>query len=141
MKVHYPKLKYLKLTASVKPNERFIVAQNFNGDSDIKVLLVTTAVGGEGLNLSSANTVIMFDHDYNPTVDIQAIDRAHRIGQKRVLNVYRLITKNTLEERIMGIQKFKQNLAQAIVNIDNASIKNIEQSKLPELLENIKDLE
>jgi TATA-binding protein-associated factor len=59
--------------------------------------LVTTSVGGEGLNLTSANTVIMFDHDYNPTVDMQAIDRAHRIGQKRVLNVYRLITKNTLE--------------------------------------------
>lgn len=48
------------------------------------------------MNLSSANVVVMFDHDYNPTVDMQAIDRAHRIGQKRVLNVYRLITKNTL---------------------------------------------
>ena len=131
MKELYPKLRYSKLTSSVKANERFIVAQTFNGDSDIKVLLVTTLVGGEGLNLSSANTVIMFDHDYNPTVDMQAIDRAHRIGQKRVLNVYRLITKNTLEERIMGIQKFKQNLAQAIVNIDNASIRNIEGSKLP----------
>jgi TATA-binding protein-associated factor len=105
------------------------------------VLLVTTAVGGEGLNLSSANVVIMFDHDYNPTVDMQAIDRAHRIGQKRVLNVYRLITKDTLEERIMGIQKFKTNLANAIVNIDNASIKNIKESNLPELLENIRDIQ
>ena len=111
MKVLYPKLKYTKLTAAVKSNERFMVAQNFNGDNDIKVLLVTTAVGGEGLNLTSANTVIMFDHDYNPTVDMQAIDRAHRIGQKRVLNVYRLITKNTLDERIIGIQKKKKNLA------------------------------
>lgn len=131
MKELYPKLKYSKLTSSVKINDRFLVAQTFNGDNDIKVLLVTTHVGGEGLNLSSANTVIMFDHDYNPTIDMQAIDRAHRIGQKRVLNVYRLITKNTLQERIMGIQRFKKNLAQAIVNIDNASIKNIESSKLP----------
>jgi TATA-binding protein-associated factor len=141
MQVLYPKLKYSKLTSAIKISERFLVAQTFNGDNDIKVLLVTTHVGGEGLNLSSANTVIMFDHDYNPTVDMQAIDRAHRIGQRRVLNVYRLITRNTLEERIMGIQKFKQNLAQAIVNIDNASIKNIEKSRLPELLENMKDLE
>lgn len=140
MKQLYPKLKYTKLTSAVKANQRFMVAQNFNGDNDIKVLLVTTSVGGEGLNLTSANTVIMFDHDYNPTVDMQAIDRAHRIGQRRVLNVYRLITKNTLQERIMGIQKFKKNLAQAIVNIDNSSIKNIEDSKLPELLENMKDL-
>ncbi len=83
----------------------------------------------------------MFDHDYNPTVDMQAIDRAHRIGQKRVLNVYRLITKDTLEERIMGIQKFKTNLANAIVNIDNSSIKNIKESNLPELLENIRDIQ
>ena len=95
------------------------------------MLLVTTAVGGEGLNLSSANVVVMFDHDYNPTVDMQAIDRAHRIGQKRVLNVYRLITKGTLEEKIMGIQKFKTNLANAIVNIDNASITNVKESNLP----------
>lgn len=96
LKANFPKLKYLKLTGNTKIGQRFQIAQTFNGDSDIRVLLVTTAVGGEGLNLSSANIVIMFDHDYNPTVDMQAIDRAHRIGQKRVLNVYRLITKNTL---------------------------------------------
>jgi TATA-binding protein-associated factor len=125
MKERFGHIKYLKLTGATKIGDRFQVAQKFNGDSDIKILLVTTAVGGEGLNLSSANVVIMFDHDYNPTVDMQAIDRAHRIGQKRVLNVYRLITKNTLEERIMGIQRFKTNLANAIVNIDNASIQNI----------------
>ena len=102
---------------------------------------MTKAIGGVGLNLSSANCVIMFDSDYNPTVDMQAIDRAHRIGQKRVLNVYRLITKDTLEEKIMGIQKSKTNLANAIVNIDNASIKNIQDSKLPDLLENVRDLQ
>lgn len=83
----------------------------------------------------------MFDSDYNPTVDMQAIDRAHRIGQKRVLNVYRLITKDTLEEKIMGIQKFKTSLANAIVNIDNSSIKNIKESKLPDLLESVRDLQ
>lgn len=141
MKSNFPGLKYLKLTGNTKIGQRFQIAQTFNGDSDIRVLLVTTAVGGEGLNLSSANVVIMFDHDYNPTVDMQAIDRAHRIGQKRVLNVYRLITKDTLEERIMGIQKFKTNLANAIVNIDNSSIKNIKESNLPELLENIRDIQ
>ena len=82
----------------------------------------------------------MFDSDFNPTIDMQAIDRAHRIGQKRVLNVYRLITKETLEEKIMGIQKFKINIANSIVNMDNASIKNLKESHLPELLENAKDL-
>ena len=96
MKNKFPNVKYLKLTGSTKVSNRFSVAQTFNGDIDIKVLLVTTKVGGEGLNLCSANTVVMFDHDYNPTVDMQAIDRAHRIGQRRVVNVYRLITKDTL---------------------------------------------
>lgn len=98
-------------------------------------------VGGYGLNLTSANVVVMFDHDYNPTIDMQAIDRAHRLGQKNILNVYRLITKNTLEEKIMGIQRFKTNLANAIVNIDNASIKNIEESRLPDLLEKVVEME
>ena len=92
------------------------------------------------MNLTSANIIIMFDSDFNPTIDMQAIDRAHRIGQKRVLNVYRLITKETLEEKIMGIQKFKINIANSIVNMDNASIKNLKESHLPELLENAKDL-
>lgn len=79
----------------------------------------------------------MFDHDYNPSVDMQAIDRAHRLGQKNILNVYRLVMTNTLEEKIMGIQRFKTNLASAIVNLDNASIKNVEDSKLPDLLEKV----
>lgn len=96
LKGTYPTVKFVKLTSDIKESERFTVAQTFNGDSDIKILLVTKAIGGVGLNLSSANFVIMFDSDFNPTVDMQAIDRAHRIGQKRVLNVYRLITKDTL---------------------------------------------
>lgn len=90
-------MKFLKLTSDIKIGDRFSVAQTFNGDSNIKALVVTKSIGGEGLNLSSANFVVMFDSDYNPTVDMQAIDRAHRIGQKKVLNVFRLITKDTLE--------------------------------------------
>lgn len=78
------------------------MVKKFNRDNNIKMLLMTTQVGGVGFNLHTANVVIMFDHDYNPMNDLQAIDRAHRIGQKNVLNVYRLIMKNTLEESIMG---------------------------------------
>lgn len=63
---------------------------------------MTTSVGGLGLNLTGADTVIFFEHDWNPMKDVQAMDRAHRIGQKRVVNVYRLITKGTIEEKIMG---------------------------------------
>ena len=69
--------------------------------------------------------------------DLQAIDRAHRIGQKNVLNVYRLIMKDTLEEKIMGIQKFKLNIANAIINVDNASIHNVQGSSIVELFDQI----
>lgn len=64
---------------------------------------MTTAVGGLGLNLTGADTVIFMEHDWNPMKDMQAIDRAHRIGQRRRVNVYRLIVRETLEEKILGL--------------------------------------
>jgi len=64
-------------------------------------LLLTTSVGGLGLNLTGADTVIFVEHDWNPQKDIQAMDRAHRIGQKKVVNVYRIVTRGTLEEKIL----------------------------------------
>ena len=67
--------------------------------------------GGLGLNLTGADTVIFVEHDWNPMKDLQAMDRAHRIGQKKVVNVYRLITRNTVEEKILGLQKFKLKTA------------------------------
>ena len=72
------------------------------------VLLIS---GGLGLNLTGADTVIFVEHDWNPMKDLQAMDRAHRIGQKKVVNVYRLITRNTVEEKILGLQKFKLKTA------------------------------
>lgn len=76
---------------------------------------MTTAVGGLGLNLTGADTVIFMEHDWNPMKDLQAIDRAHRIGQTRVVNVYRLIVRDTIEEKIMGLQRFKENLARNLI--------------------------
>jgi TATA-binding protein-associated factor len=72
-----------------------------------------------GLNLTGADTVIFVEHDWNPQKDMQAMDRAHRLGQKRVVNVYRLITRDTLEEKIMGLQQFKLNIANTVVNQEN----------------------
>ena len=63
-----------------------------------------------------ADTVIFFEHDWNPMKDLQAMDRAHRIGQKKVVNVYRLITKGTIEERILGLQTFKLKIANTVVS-------------------------
>jgi TATA-binding protein-associated factor len=100
--------------------KRHEIVAKFNSDPSIDVLLLTTNVGGLGLNLTGADTVIFVEHDWNPMKDLQAMDRAHRLGQKRVVNVYRLITQNTIEEKIMGLQRFKVNIANTIINQENS---------------------
>ena len=102
LKSKLPGVTYLRLDGGVEAKDRFGIVEKFNNDPTIDLLLLTTHVGGLGLNLTGADTVIFVEHDWNPMKDLQAMDRAHRIGQKRVVNVYRLITKNTLEEKIMG---------------------------------------
>ena len=101
-KAHMPSVSYMRLDGGTDANKRHAIVQTFNADPSIDCLLLTTHVGGLGLTLTGADTVIFVEHDWNPMKDLQAMDRAHRIGQKKVVNVYRLITKGTLEEKIMG---------------------------------------
>lgn len=96
-----PSVQFLRLDGSVEANKRQNIVNQFNTDPSYDVLLLTTSVGGLGLNLTGADTVIFVEHDWNPQKDLQAMDRAHRIGQKKVVNVYRLITRGTLEEKIL----------------------------------------
>eukprot|EP00227_Mantoniella_beaufortii_P012046 CAMPEP_0197588466 /NCGR_PEP_ID=MMETSP1326-20131121/9742_1 /TAXON_ID=1155430 /ORGANISM="Genus nov. species nov., Strain RCC2288" /LENGTH=115 /DNA_ID=CAMNT_0043153295 /DNA_START=21 /DNA_END=365 /DNA_ORIENTATION=- len=107
---------WLRLDGSVPPTQRFDVVRKFNADPSIDVLLLTTHVGGLGLNLTSADTVVFLEHDWNPQKDLQAMDRAHRLGQRRTVNVYRLLTRGTLEEKIMSLQRFKLDVANAVIN-------------------------
>merc|ERR1711972_882811 len=109
------------------------MGHRFNTDPSIDVLLLTTQVGGLGLNLTGADTVIFVEHDWNPMKDVQAMDRAHRIGQKRVVNVYRLITKATLEEKIMGLQKFKLLTANTVISHENSSLTTMSTDQLLDL--------
>jgi len=111
----YPEIKYLRLDSQVEPGNRVDLARKFNEDQTIPLMLLTTKVGGYGLTLTGADTVIFYDHDWNPMNDLQAMDRTHRIGQTRTVNVYRLILLGTIEERVMNIQKFKQNLAKSLI--------------------------
>jgi len=120
-----PSVSYLRLDGNVPVNQRFGVVSQFNGDSSIDVLLLTTSIGGLGLNLTGADTVIFVDHDWNPSKDLQAMDRAHRLGQKRVVNVYRLITRDTIEEKIMNYQQFKTTLANTIISSENTSLESM----------------
>ncbi|WFD29083.1 TATA-binding protein-associated factor mot1 [Malassezia sp. CBS 17886] len=114
-----PSVTYLRLDGSVSTDRRHGIVQTFNADPSIDVLLLTTSVGGLGLTLTGADTVIFVEHDWNPMKDLQAMDRAHRLGQKKVVNVYRLVTRNTLEAKIMGLQQFKMNVANSVVTQQN----------------------
>jgi TATA-binding protein-associated factor len=102
LKKMLPSVQYLRMDGSVDASRRQEIVNKFNSDPSYDVLLLTTSVGGLGLNLTGADTVIFVEHDWNPQKDLQAMDRAHRIGQKKVVNVYRLITRGTLEEKIMS---------------------------------------
>ncbi|CAI2345733.1 unnamed protein product [Caenorhabditis sp. 36 PRJEB53466] len=121
---------HLVLDGNVPAGDRMKVVQRFNEDKTIDVLVLTTHVGGVGLNLTGADTVIFLDHDWNPMKDLQAIDRAHRLGQTRNVNVYRLITQGTVEEKVMSLAKFKLNTANALIGSENTSMLTMETGEL-----------
>nr|XP_033799589.1 TATA-binding protein-associated factor 172 isoform X2 [Geotrypetes seraphini] len=139
LKPHLPSVTYLRLDGSIPAGQRHSIVARFNNDPSIDVLLLTTHVGGLGLNLTGADTVVFVEHDWNPMRDLQAMDRAHRIGQKRVVNVYRLITRGTLEEKIMGLQKFKMSIANTIISQENASLQSMGTDQLLDLFTLDKD--
>lgn len=128
-----PSVSYMRLDGSVPSERRHGIVQTFNADPSIDVLLLTTQVGGLGLTLTGADTVIFVEHDWNPMKDLQAMDRAHRLGQKKVVNVYRLITRDTLEQRIMGLQQFKLNVANTIISQQNAGLDSMATDQVLDL--------
>ncbi|KAF6176669.1 hypothetical protein GIB67_034531 [Kingdonia uniflora] len=132
-RTHMKSITYLRLDGSVETEKRFDIVKAFNSDPTIDVLLLTTHVGGLGLNLTSADTLIFMEHDWNPMRDHQAMDRAHRLGQRKVVNVHRLIMRGTLEEKVMSLQKFKVSVANAIINAENASLKTMNTDQLLDL--------
>ncbi|XP_076142111.1 TATA-binding protein-associated factor 172-like isoform X1 [Alosa pseudoharengus] len=139
LKPQLPNVTYMRLDGSVPAGQRHSIVSRFNNDPSIDVLLLTTHVGGLGLNLTGADTVVFVEHDWNPMRDLQAMDRAHRIGQKRVVNVYRLITRGTLEEKIMGLQKFKMSIANTVISQENASLQSMGTDQLLNLFTLDKD--
>eukprot|EP01088_Endostelium_zonatum_P016138 TRINITY_DN4238_c0_g1_i1.p1 TRINITY_DN4238_c0_g1~~TRINITY_DN4238_c0_g1_i1.p1 ORF type:complete len:322 (-),score=68.90 TRINITY_DN4238_c0_g1_i1:53-1018(-) len=92
---------YVRLDGESKKDDRRDTVNDFQSNFDIFVFLLSTRAGGLGINLTTADTVIFYDSDWNPTSDSQAMDRAHRIGQTKEVNVYRLITAGSIEERVL----------------------------------------
>ncbi|KAG8689595.1 hypothetical protein FRC11_001726 [Ceratobasidium sp. 423] len=107
-------LRYLVLTGSTPVDERQSLVDEFTEDETIPVFLLSTRAGGMGINLTAASVVIMFDQDFNPHNDRQAADRSYRIGQKRDVDVVKLITKETIEEDILRLGQTKLALDEAV---------------------------
>ncbi|AKA68295.1 DEAD/DEAH box helicase [Clostridium scatologenes] len=114
-------IEYFYLDGSTKSKERIKLVNEFNSCTKVKVFLISLKAGGTGLNLTSANLVIHFDPWWNPAVEDQATDRAHRIGQKNVVEVTKLVARGTIEEKIILLQEHKKEL---IHNIITGELKN-----------------
>ena len=123
-------IRYAWLTGETHDREKEII--NFQGDTSCPFFLISLKAGGVGLNLTAADYVFILDPWWNPTAEMQAISRAHRIGQQKHVFVYRFISRNTLEEKIIKLQQQKADLAEAFVS---NSLKGISQEQVMELFE------
>ncbi|MBN1652202.1 MAG: DEAD/DEAH box helicase family protein [Deltaproteobacteria bacterium] len=121
---------YEYLDGSTK--DRIVRVDRFNGDSSVQAFLVSLKAGGTGLNLIGADTVIHFDPWWNPAVEDQATDRAHRIGQTRTVTIYRLIAQNTVEEKIMELSAKKRELVTNVLNAETG-MKGLTRADIDEL--------
>ena len=106
----YRQYKYLRLDGSSKIGDRRDMVMDWQTRPELFVFVLSTRAGGLGINLTAADTVIFYDSDWNPTVDSQAMDRAHRLGQTKQVTVYRMITRNSIEERILLRAKQKEEV-------------------------------
>jgi chromatin-remodeling ATPase INO80 len=113
--LQYRGYSYLRLDGSTNISTRRDLVHSWQTDPSIFVFLLSTRAGGLGINLTAADTVIFYDSDWNPTVDQQAMDRAHRLGQLKQVTVYRMITRNTIEERIMQRAKQKDQIHKVVI--------------------------
>ncbi|KAK1166341.1 lymphocyte-specific helicase [Acipenser oxyrinchus oxyrinchus] len=108
--------KYSRLDGSMSYTEREENMRSFNTDPDVFIFLLSTRAGGLGINLTSADTVIIFDSDWNPQADLQAQDRCHRIGQTKPVVVYRLVTANTIDQKIVERAAAKRKLEKMVIH-------------------------
>ncbi|MDM0491308.1 DEAD/DEAH box helicase [Clostridium perfringens] len=131
-------ISYLYLDGGTSAKERVERVKKFNEDSNIKVFLISLKAGGVGLNLTSASVVIHFDPWWNPAVEDQATDRAHRFGQENKVEVIKLVAKDTIEEKIVLMQEDKRELIQSLMDgktMDGKGLKRLTEEEISKLFE------
>lgn len=128
------KHKFMRLDGSSKISDRRDMVADFQTRADIFVFLLSTRAGGVGINLTAADTVIFYDSDWNPTVDQQAMDRAHRLGQTKQVTVYRLVCKATIEERILQRAREKSEIQRMVISGGNFKPDTLKPKEVVSLL-------
>lgn len=128
-------IQYFKLTGQTKVDKRIELVDNFNKNSDIKIFLISLKAGGTGLNLTGADVVIHYDPWWNLSAENQATDRAYRIGQKNNVQVYKLITKNSIEEKIYDLQEKKAKLIDNVLDTKTSFINKLSKDEIMKLFE------
>lgn len=126
---------YFKLTGQTKVGERIKLVEEFNNNKDIKVFLISLKAGGTGLNLIGADMVIHYDPWWNLSAENQATDRTYRIGQKKNVQVYKLITRNSIEEKIYELQQKKAKLIDNMLSTNETFISKLSKEDIMELFE------
>ena len=126
-------IKYYKLTGQTKVGERIKLVEEFNENNDIKVFLISLKAGGTGLNLIGADMVIHYDPWWNLSAENQATDRTYRIGQKKNVQVYKLITKNSIEEKIYELQQKKAKLIDNMLSTKETFISKLSKDEIMNL--------
>ena len=128
-------IEYLKLTGQTKVSERIDLVDEFNSNPDKKLFLISLKAGGTGLNLTGADVVIHYDPWWNLSTENQATDRTYRIGQKKNVQVYKLITKNSIEEKIYELQKRKETLIDSMLSTNQTFISKLSKEDIMSLFE------
>ncbi|KAJ3642802.1 hypothetical protein Zmor_025555 [Zophobas morio] len=126
---------YLRLDGTTKVDQRQLLMERFNGDTRIFAFILSTRSGGIGVNLTGADTVIFYDSDWNPTMDAQAQDRCHRIGQTRDVHIYRLVSERTIEENILKKANQKRLLGDLAIEGGNFTTAYFKSSTIQDLFE------
>ena len=132
-KLNEKNIKYFKLTGATKVDERLKLVDEFNENSDVKVFLISLKAGGTGLNLIGADMVIHYDPWWNLSAENQATDRAYRIGQKNNVQVYKLITKDSIEEKIYDLQNKKGKLTENMLDTKTTFISKLSKEEIMNL--------
>ncbi|MFM6984368.1 MAG: DEAD/DEAH box helicase, partial [Chitinophagaceae bacterium] len=126
---------YLYIAGSVSSADRKQLVDRFQSKDEAMIFLISLKAGGTGLNLTAADYVFLLDPWWNPAVERQAMDRTHRIGQDKPVFVYKFITKDTIEEKIVNLQARKQKVSDDILDTEANFVHNLEEDTLKNLLE------